>query len=197
MSAHTITKMSRRMRQRRLRALALALGVCALAIPSAASAAPQVDAGSYGSSEATDGSGYRSPDSIVAVSDESAGRVELECRLRLQVSGLDRRRVRTARRRAHVRLKLAEQLRRRLRLGQRSGRRGCGAGARRAHRSGPADRAQAHHDHPVPLDELRGSALDSADGRGGRAMCSLRAHHRGFDPTEVRMYGRNGERRWL
>jgi hypothetical protein len=69
------------MRQRRRRALALAVGVCALAIPSAASAAPRIDppasgysthsvsAGSNDSSQAAGGSGYVSPDSIVAVSE--------------------------------------------------------------------------------------------------------------------------------
>jgi hypothetical protein len=61
MKAHTITTISRRRRSaRRRRVLALALGVCALAIPAAASAAP-IDAGAIAGEESgqpADGAGY-------------------------------------------------------------------------------------------------------------------------------------------
>jgi hypothetical protein len=77
MRANTITSMSRRNRQRRRRAVALAAGICALVIPSTATAgvagpttiedsppnAPSV--GSADSSQATGGSDYPSVNSIV------------------------------------------------------------------------------------------------------------------------------------
>jgi hypothetical protein len=61
MKAHTITTISRRRRSaRRRRVLALALGVCVLAIPAATSAAP-IDAGAIAGEEAgqsAHGAGY-------------------------------------------------------------------------------------------------------------------------------------------
>ena len=81
MRAHTINTMSRRSRQQRRRALALALGVCALVIPSSASAGvtgpttgdgspPNAPSGgSNDSSLATGGSDYSSVNSIVGSSE--------------------------------------------------------------------------------------------------------------------------------
>jgi hypothetical protein len=61
MRAHTITTISRRRRSaRRRRVLALALGICALAIPAGASAAP-IDAGAIAgeeSGQSADGAGH-------------------------------------------------------------------------------------------------------------------------------------------
>jgi hypothetical protein len=85
MRAHTITTMSPRRRQtRRRRALALALGVCALAIPSTAIASPvdpgtsdystpnAITGGSSDSSQPSGGTDYSSVNSITGGSSESS-----------------------------------------------------------------------------------------------------------------------------
>jgi hypothetical protein len=54
MRAHTVTTTTRRTRSARRRAIALVLGVCALAIPASASATPQIRHGAdYSSFSAT------------------------------------------------------------------------------------------------------------------------------------------------
>ena len=145
MRAHNIITMSRRSRQRRRRALALAIGVCALAIPSTASGYSTTSGyspsgaesgASNDSSQADGGSGYSSVTSIAPPASEPAARASI----RLLVAERD---YRTAPPDADVRLGLAERLGRRVRLGQRHGRRGCVAGARRPRRRRAAHRAQA------------------------------------------------------
>jgi hypothetical protein len=79
MRAHTITTISRGRRSaRRRRAIALALGICALAIPAAASAAP-IDAGAIAgeeSGQSADGAGaslYANPTTPNATLGEESG----------------------------------------------------------------------------------------------------------------------------
>jgi hypothetical protein len=71
MRAHTINTMSKRNRRRPRRALALALGVCALVIPSTANAGPRVEPPING--ESTSNAEYSSVTSIAPPVSESSG----------------------------------------------------------------------------------------------------------------------------
>ncbi len=154
MRANTITTMSRRMRQRRRRALALAAGVCALVVPATASAEPIGSTPFPDDTQATGGS-YSSVNSIAPPTSEPSGSAASSAG-----SGYASLNSITGAPAAHLdaRLELAEQLGRRVRLGERRGRCGGVAGARRARRCRAAQRAQAQHGHAVSLDRLTANA---------------------------------------